>query len=107
MANIYPRFPKLLSRIAHEDDQEEIDYGRQEDAPDTDLDCHEHEQVCFTVRYKYPEALEQNRELDEEDIGDVDDCGDVVPLVDHSMSNSEYLGGGRSYIDHLREGTEP
>ena len=33
--------PKLLSRVAHEDIQEEIDDGEREDTPDADLDCDE------------------------------------------------------------------
>ena len=33
--------PKLLSRVAIEDTQEEIDGGEREDTPDTDLDYNE------------------------------------------------------------------
>ncbi len=88
--------PKLLTWIAHEDIQEEVDHREREDTPDTDLDCHEHGQVSLTVGDEDPEVLEKYRELDEEDISNVDDYGGIEPLVAPLISSRIYF----ERIDH-------
>ena len=79
--------PKLLTRIAHENIQEEIDHREREDTPNTDLDCHEHRQISLTVGDEDPEVLEKDRELDKEDISNVDDYGGIEPLVARLISS--------------------
>lgn len=88
--------PKLISRIAHENIQKELDHREREDTPDTDLDCHEHGQVSPTVRDEDPEVLEKDRELDEEDTSNVDDYGGVEPLKARLVINRTHF----ERIDH-------
>ena len=88
--------PKLLTWIAHEDIQEEVDHTEREYTPDTDLDCHEHGQVSLTVGDEDPEVLEKYRELDEEDISMIDDYRDIEPLVVRLVSSWIYF----ERIDH-------
>ena len=91
MTRRYQWIPELLTRITHKNVQEQIDYRKREDTPDTDLDCHEHDKVCLTVRNEDPEVLEKDRELDEEDISNVDDYGGIEPLAARSTSSRIHL----------------
>lgn len=91
MASSNQWIPELLTRIAHENIQEEVDYREGEDTPDTYLDCHEHEQVSLAVRDEDPEVLEKYRELDEEDISNVDDYGGIEPLAARLIRSRIYF----------------
>lgn len=81
MTRRYHWIPELLTRITHEDVQEQGDHGEGEDTPDADLDCHEHSKVSLTVRDEDPEILEKDGELDEEDSWDVDNYSGIKPLA--------------------------
>ena len=52
------------------------------------MDGREQGEALFTVRDEDSEILKKDGELDEEDLGDVDDYGDVKPLIPRSAGSN-------------------
>ena len=84
MTRSYQWVPELLTRITHEDVQENVDHGEGEDTPNADMGCNEHSQISLTIGDEYPEILEKDGELDEEDFRKIDDHSGIEPLAARS-----------------------